>query len=315
MDKPFVKLHQLIDEFHLTPFYVPDGAMDAPIFSMDVYRPGLQLVGFYDHFNADSIQVLGKVEWAFLQSLTAQQRTDCFEGLFQRGIPLVIFARGYRPSEECLMMARQYGVPVAGSDEFTTDLIAAMTASLHVHLGPTTTLHGVLVEVYGEGLLLLGDSGIGKSETAIELVKRGHRLIADDAVDIKKVSAKTLVGSAPEMIRYFIELRGIGIIDVRRIFGMGSVKPTERVDLVVRLEKWEDGKPYDRWGIDDETMEILDIRVPALTIPVHPGRNLAVILEVAAMNNRNKRMGHNAGKELSDKIYRTMLAQQDMAET
>ena len=183
-----------------------------------------------------------------------------------------------------------------------------------MHLGPTTTLHGVLVEVYGEGILLLGGSGIGKSETAIELVKRGHRLIADDAVDIKKVSAKTLVGSAPEMIRYFIELRGIGIIDVRRIFGMGSVKPTERVDLVVRLEKGEDGKPYDRLGVDEETMTILDIKVPALTIPVHPGRNLAVILEVAAMNNRNKRMGHNAAKELSDKLYRTMLAQQNPEE-
>lgn len=315
MDKPFVKLHQLMDEFRLKVFYAPEGAMDSSIYSMNVYRPGLQLVGFYDHFNAGSVQVLGKVEWAFLQSLTAQKRAEAFEELFRRNIPLLIFSRGYQPSEECLEMARKYAVPVAGSDEFTADLIAAMTASLHVHLGPVTTLHGVLVEVYGEGLLLLGDSGIGKSETAIELVKRGHRLIADDAVDIKKVSAKTLVGSAPEMIRYFIELRGIGIIDVRRIFGMGSVKPTERVDLVVRLEKWEDGKPYDRWGIEDETMEILDLKVPMLTIPVHPGRNLAVILEVAAMNNRNKRMGHNAGKELSDKIYRTMLAQQDLAET
>ncbi len=311
MDKPFVKLHQLKDEFRLNIFHAPEGAMDSPIYSMDVYRPGLQLVGFYEHFDARSIQILGKTEWAFLQSLTPQKRAEAFRGLFERKIPLLSFSRGYQPSEGCLETARLYGTPVAGSDEFTSDLIAAMTASLHVHLGPVTTLHGVLVEVYGEGLLLLGDSGIGKSETAIELVKRGHRLIADDAVDIKKVSAKTLVGSAPEMIRYFIELRGIGIIDVRRIFGMGSVKPTERVDLVVRLEKWEDGKPYDRWGIDDETMEILDIQVPMLTIPVHPGRNLAVILEVAAMNNRNKRMGHNAGKELSDKIYRTMLTQQN----
>ena len=198
----------------------------------DVYRPGLQLVGFYDHFDAGSIQVLGKVEWAFLQGLDSHQRERVFELLFEKKIPLLIFARDYEPFPECLAMAEKYGVPVAGSGEYTTDLMAAMTSSLHVHLGPTTTLHGVLVEVYGEGILLLGGSGIGKSETAIELVKRGHRLIADDAVDIKKVSAKTLVGSAPEMIRYFIELRGIGIIDVRRIFGMGSVKPTERVDLV-----------------------------------------------------------------------------------
>ena len=249
-----------------------------------------------------------------MQGLDPHQREKVFEQLFEKKIPLLIFARDYQPSPECLAMAEKYGVPVAGSAEYTTDLMAAMTSSLHVHLGPTTTLHGVLVEVYGEGILLLGGSGIGKSETAIELVKRGHRLIADDAVDIKKVSAKTLVGSAPEMIRYFIELRGIGIIDVRRIFGMGSVKPTERVDLVVRLEKWEDGKPYDRLGVDEETMTILDIKVPALTIPVHPGRNLAVILEVAAMNNRNKRMGHNAAKELSDKLYRTMLAQQNPEE-
>lgn len=314
MEKPFVKLHQIIDEFHLNLFYAPAGCLESHVTSMDVYRPGLQLVGFYDHFDAGSIQVLGKVEWAFLQGLDPHQREKVFEQLFEKKIPLLIFARDYQPSPECLAMAEKYGVPVAGSGEYTTDLMAAMTSSLHVHLGPTTTLHGVLVEVYGEGILLLGGSGIGKSETAIELVKRGHRLIADDAVDIKKVSAKTLVGSAPEMIRYFIELRGIGIIDVRRIFGMGSVKPTERVDLVVRLEKWEDGKPYDRLGVDEETMTILDIKVPALTIPVHPGRNLAVILEVAAMNNRNKRMGHNAAKELSDKLYRTMLAQQNPEE-
>ena len=286
MEKPFVKLHQIIDEFHLNLFYAPAGCLESHVTSMDVYRPGLQLVGFYDHFDAGSIQVLGKVEWAFLQGLDPHQREKVFEQLFEKKIPLLIFARDYQPSPECLAMAEKYGVPVAGSGEYTTDLMAAMTSSLHVHLGPT----------------------------AIELVKRGHRLIADDAVDIKKVSAKTLVGSAPEMIRYFIELRGIGIIDVRRIFGMGSVKPTERVDLVVRLEKWEDGKPYDRLGVDEETMTILDIKVPALTIPVHPGRNLAVILEVAAMNNRNKRMGHNAAKELSDKLYRTMLAQQNPEE-
>ena len=167
------------------------------------------------------------------------------------------------------------------------------------------------MEVYGEGILLLGESGVGKSETAIELVKRGHRLIADDAVEIRRVSNKTLVGTAPENIRHFVELRGIGIINARRIFGMGSVKPTERIDLVVRLERWEEGKPYDRLGVDEQTMTILDIKVPVLTIPVHPGRNLAIILEVAAMNNRNKRMGHNAAKELSDKIYRTMMAQQN----
>ena len=311
MEKAFVKLHQILDEFELRLCYAPPDCLESHVTSMDIYRPGLQLVGFYDYFDATSIQVMGKVEWAFLESLDSEQRTKVFDSLLSKHIPLLIFARDYEPFPECLAMAERYQVPVARSSSPTKDLMAAMTSSLHVHLGPTTTLHGVLVEVYGEGILLLGDSGVGKSETAIELVKRGHRLIADDAVDIKKVSARTLVGSAPEMIRHFIELRGIGIIDVRRIFGMGSVKPTERIDLVVRLERWEEGKPYDRLGVDEQTMTILDIKVPVLTIPVHPGRNLAIILEVAAMNNRNKRMGHNAAKELSDKIYRTMMAQQN----
>ena len=219
-------LSQLVKDFDLEVVYKGLDYDTRMITIPDVNRPALQLVGFYDHFDADSIQVLGKVEWAFLQGLDSHQRERVFELLFEKKIPLLIFARDYEPFPECLAMAEKYGVPVAGSGEYTTDLMAAMTSSLHVHLGPATTLHGVLVEVYGEGILLLGGSGIGKSETAIELVKRGHRLIADDAVDIKKVSAKTLVGSAPEMIRYFIELRGIGIIDVRRIFGMGSVKPT-----------------------------------------------------------------------------------------
>lgn len=310
MEKPCVKLHELVDEFKLDLRYSPAKAPETEITSVDVNRPALQLIGYFEHFDATNIQIIGQVEWAYLQTLPRERRIESFDLLFSKKIPLLIFARSFEPCDGCIEMAKKHGVPVAVTAEFTNDFIAALTASLHVHLGPQTTLHGVLVEVYGEGILLLGDSGIGKSETAIELVKRGHRLIADDAVDIQKVSAKTLVGSAPEMIRYFIELRGIGIIDVRRIFGMGSVKPTERVDLIVNLEKWEDGKPYDRLGAEDQTTTILEIQVPSLTIPVHPGRNLAVILEVAAMNNRNKRMGHNAAKELSDKLYRTMLAGQ-----
>ncbi|WP_458861705.1 HPr(Ser) kinase/phosphatase [Acidaminobacterium chupaoyuni] len=312
--KPFVKMHQIVDEFKLEVRWAPTDFEEIHITNVDVNRPALQLTGFYDHFDNTGIQTIGMVEYAYLEGLSSEERCKSFAGLFEKKIPLLVFARGYEPFSECYEMAKKYLIPIAVTQENTMEFTAALSASLHVHLGPETTLHGVMVEVYGEGILLLGDSGIGKSETAIELVKRGHRLIADDAVDLKKVSAKTVVGSAPEMIRYFIELRGIGVIDARRLFGMGAVKPTERVDLVVHLEKWEDGKPYDRLGVDEETTTILDIKVPSLTIPVHPGRNLAVILEVAAMNNRNKRMGHNAAKELSDKLYRTMLAEQNKTE-
>ena len=206
--------------------------------------------------------------------------------------------------------AKRYGIPVVQSADHASDIVAALTASLNVHLGPRVTMHGVFVEVYGEGILLIGDSGIGKSETAIELLKRGHRLVADDAVDIKRVSAKSLVGSAPELIRYFMELRGIGIVDVRRLFGMGAVKPTEKVDLIINLVKWDDGTQYDRMGIEEKFTRILDIDVPSMDIPVKPGRNLAVIIEVAAMNHRHKKMGHNAGKELSEKIYNSMVNNQ-----
>ncbi|MBQ7624526.1 MAG: HPr(Ser) kinase/phosphatase, partial [Clostridia bacterium] len=221
---------------------------------------------------------------------------------------------GLEPFPEALEYAKKYDVTFARTPDLTSDVIAALTSSLNVHLGARTNLHGVFVEVYGEGILLLGDSGIGKSETAVELVKRGHRLVADDVVDIKRVSAKTLVGTAPEIIRYFIELRGIGIIDVRRLFGVGAVKPPEMVDLVINLERWDDKKPYDRLGIDEETTEILGIKIPSLRIPIKPGRNLAVIIEVAAMNNRNKKMGQNTAKEFSDKLYASMLAKQNDAD-
>ena len=308
MEKPFVKLHQIIDEFHLNLFYAPAGCLESHVTSMDVYRPGLQLVGFYDHFDAGSIQVLGKVEWAFLQGLDSHQRERVFELLFEKKIPLLIFARDYQPSPECLAMAEKYGVPVAGSGEYTTDLMAAMTSSLHVHLGPTTTLHGVLVEVYGEGILLLGGSGIGKSETAIELIKRGHRLVADDAVEIKRLPDGRLQGTAPESIRHFIEIRGIGVLDVRRLFGMSAVKLYENILLVVQLENWDSKKKYDRLGLEDKTIDILEVPVPAITVPVRPGRNLSTIVEVAAMNARMKMMGYNSARELERRILESIQA-------
>lgn len=299
-----VSLGQLMQEFNFEVVYAPQGFEKIEITKDDVNRPGLQLAGFFDYFDPNRIQVMGKVETTFVERFTPEMRLACFEKLFATHIPAIIFSRNADVFPECLEAAKKYEVPIFRTNEFTSSIMSAIIASLKVSLAPRITLHGVLVEIYGEGVLLLGDSGVGKSETAIELVKRGHRLIADDAVEIKRVSDKTLVGSAPEVIRHFIELRGIGIVDVRRIFGMGSVKLTEKIELVINLEAWEDGKMYDRLGLDGQTTSILDIAVPSLTIPVKPGRNLAVIIEVAAMNNRHKKMGFNAAEELQERMMK-----------
>ncbi len=302
-----VMMHELIKEFKLDIVYGPEGFLESTVSNTSVNRPGLQLTGFYDRFDNTCIQVIGEMESAYLSQFSEAEQEKKLDELFSKKVPLLVLSAGGADLPLFVECAKKFGVPIVRSEEHATDIIAALTASLNVHLGPRVTMHGVFVEVYGEGILLIGDSGIGKSETAVELIKRGHRLVADDGVDIKRVSAKSLVGSAPELIRYFMELRGIGIVDVRRIFGMGSVKPTEKVDLIINLVKWEDGAQYDRMGIEDSYTTILDIDVPSLEIPVKPGRNLAVIIEVAAMNNRHKKMGHNAGKELSEKIYNSMV--------
>ncbi|MDR1693052.1 MAG: HPr(Ser) kinase/phosphatase [Oscillospiraceae bacterium] len=299
-----VPLTSLISEFNLETVYAPEHLGDIKIVTDDVNRPGLQLAGFFDYFDASRLQVIGKVETTFIGKFTPERRRVSFEKLMNKRIPALILSRGIEPFPECAEMAASHGVPLLVSQESTSYLISAMIASLKVSLAQRITRHGVLVEVYGEGVLLLGDSGVGKSETAIELVKRGHRLIADDAVEIKKVSAKSLVGSAPEMIRHYIELRGIGVVDVRRIFGMGAVKPTEKIDLIINLELWDESKHYDRMGLDEMTTAVLGVHVPSLTVPVKPGRNLAVIIEVAAMNNRHKKLGYNAAKEFNDRVNR-----------
>ena len=300
-----VCLGDLVQEFNFEVVYGPGGFEKVEITKDDVSRPGLQLAGFFDYFDPNRLQVMGKVETTYVESFEPERRAEIFDRLFASGIPAMIISRNIDIFPECLAAAQKYNVPLLRTNEFTSTIINALVASLKVSLAPRITLHGVLVEIYGEGILLLGDSGVGKSETAIELVKRGHRLIADDAVEIKRVSDKTLVGTAPEVIRHFIELRGIGIVDVRRIFGVGAVKTTEKVELVINLEAWEDGKQYDRLGLDGQTTSILDITVPSLTIPVKPGRNLAVIIEVAAMNNRYKKMGFNAAKELQERMLRS----------
>ena len=301
-----ISLKALINEFSLKEVCLPAPAEEIMITSKEVDRPGLALAGFFDKFEADRIQLIGKAEYRYLESLDAETRKARINKFLNLKPSAVIFAAGLPIDESIIKFAEESGTPLLSSDEKTTDLMAAIIASLNVHLAPRITRHGVLVEVYGEGMLLLGDSGVGKSETAIELVKRGHRLIADDAVEIKRVSAKALVGTSPEIIRHYVELRGIGIVDIRRIFGMGAVKNTEKIDLVIKLEPWIQVKMYDRLGLDNETIDILGIAVPAITIPVKPGRNLAIILEIAAMNNRQKKMGYNTAEEFQKKLMGQM---------
>ena len=301
-----VTLGQLITEFQFELIYGPEGFEKIEITTDDVNRPGLQLAGFFDYFEPQRLQIMGKAENAYVEQFDEEKRTDIFEKLCATGIPAVIVTRNIEVFPELIEAAKKYDVAVLRTNEFTSSVTSALVASLKVSLAPRITLHGVLVELYGEGILILGDSGVGKSETAIELVKRGHRLIADDAVEIKRVSDRMLVGCAPEIIRHFIELRGIGIVDVRRIFGMGAIKETERVDMIINLEQWVEGKMYDRLGMDNQYTDILGLRIPSLTIPVRPGRNLAVIIEVAAMNHRHKSMGYNAAKELNERMMKSM---------
>lgn len=293
-----VSLANLIQELSLETAYMPEDPEKILISSRDINRPGLELTGFLDFFDKTRIIILGNTESAYLSQLACDQKIKILTDIIEKKPPAVIVARNLPLSEELMDICKQYQVPVLRSADATSSLSAALVSHLNVELAPRVTRHGVLVEVYGEGILLIGDSGVGKSETAIELIKRGHRLIADDAVEIRRVSNKSLVGSSPENIRHFIELRGIGIINARRIFGMGAVKLTEKIDIVINMEIWDSSKVYDRMGMDNEYMDILGINVPVLTIPVKPGRNLAVIIEVAAMNNRQKKMGYNAAQEL-----------------
>ncbi len=293
-----VSLEKIINELSLEIVYMPFDASSALISSKDINRLGIELTGFMEHFDNTRILIVGNKETTFLKNLSSKDREKIIDNIFMHKPPVVIFTRNIKPFKEILDLARKYDIPILKSSEDTSTLMATLVSYMSVELAPRTTRHGVLVEVYGEGVFLTGDSGIGKSETAIELVKRGHRLIADDAVEIRKISKTALVGTAPENIRHFIELRGIGIINARRIFGMGAVKLSEKIDLAINLETWDDSKVYDRMGVDMVYTDILGIKVPFLTIPVTPGRNLAVIIEVAAMNNREKKLGYNAAEEL-----------------
>jgi len=300
----FVKLGTLIEEQTLELVHGAKDYAALPITIAEINRPSLQLAGFFEHFDPKRIQIFGMVEYTYLEALSSEERLTRLEPLFEKKIPAMVITRDMPVFPELLECAQKYDVTLLRTHETTSQFMSDLILSLSVSLAPMTTVHGVLVEVFGEGILLMGESGVGKSETAIELVKRGHRLVADDAVEIKKVSRKTLVGSSPDIIRHFIELRGIGVIDVQQLFGMSAVMREAQVDLVIHMERWRDDKFYDRFGLDEETVSILGIDVPIITIPVMPGRNLAVIVEVAAMNNRHKKYGFNAAQKLAEELER-----------
>jgi HPr kinase/phosphorylase len=301
-----IPLSRIVEDFRLEIVVKPDNFEEIQISSPEVNRPGLALAGFYEVFETERIQLIGYAETQYLHSLEPSTKRVMLQKLVDAKPVAIIYTTNIEVDAALIERAQRNGVPVLRTKLKTSEIMASLISALSNYLAPRITRHGCLVEIYGEGILLLGNSGIGKSETTIELIKRGHRLIADDAVEIKRVSDKTLVGSAPELIKHYVELRGIGIVDVRRLFGMGAVKETEKINLVIQLENWIEGKMYDRLGMDEETIDILGIKVPCITVPVRPGRNLAIILEIAAMNNRQKRMGYNTAQEFNKKLMEQM---------
>ncbi len=300
-----VSLAKFLKDLEFEVLFLPKGPDEIFISSPDINRPGLFFSGFENYFDNRRINFLGKTEIEYINSFSEEIRLEKVRKFMSMKPACIIITRTLPCPEEILKFAPEYGVPVVLSNDTTSRAMANVIAYLNVELAERITRHGVFVEVYGEGVLILGDSGIGKSETAVELIKRGHRLVADDAVEIKKTGTKTIVGSAPDNIRHFIELRGIGIINARRIFGMGAVKLAEKINMVIQLEPWDRDKVYDRMGMDTEYTEILGVKVPYTVVPVMPGRNLAIIIEVAAMNNRQKKMGYNAARELMHNLGMT----------
>ncbi len=304
IDTYSVPLSTLVKEFKLEQEYTSTDFDAIRLTVEDVSRPGLQLAGFFDHFEPMRLQVMGNAEMSYIAKLTGEERSRIFDRLFSYKFPALLIARNIQPSPECIEMAKKHNITILRSMEPTSTIISTIITYLKASLAPRITRHGVLMEIYGEGILLIGDSGIGKSEAAVELLKRGHRLIADDAVEIKKVSNSSLLGTAPELIRNYIELRGIGIINVAKLFGIGAIKQDNEINLVVNIVPWNTHEVYDRLGLEQQYTDILGVQIPLNTIPITPGRNLAVILEVAAMNNRQRRMGYNAALEFTEQINR-----------
>lgn len=296
------KLSVVADKLHLKNFTEELNLEEHFVSMADVNRPALQLNGFYEHFEENRIQMIGMVEYAYMNNKPVEERAKIYQKLLSYDIPCLIFCRGFVPEQSLMDVAHERKIPILGTDRGTSEFMSELIFELNVLLAPCATIHGVLVDVYGEGLLITGESGIGKSEAALELVRRGHRLVADDVVEIRKTNAHTLMGCAPTITKHFIELRGIGIIDVKSLFGVESIKERQRVDFVIKLEDWKKENDYDRLGLEDEYMNILGIDVTCHSLPIRPGRNLAVICETAAVNYRQKKMGYNAAQELYRRV-------------
>ena len=306
-----VKLAKVIEKMHLENITPQIDVSEIWLHVPEVNRPALQLTGFYDQFDNDRIQIIGNVEYSYLKSLTEGERFERYNQLLSSNIPCLVFCRSLRPENKVLELAVKHQIPILLCDMATSTFMAEVIRWLKVQLAPCIVIHGVLVDVYGEGVLITGESGIGKSEAALELIKRGHRLVTDDAVEIRKVSDEELIGTAPGVTKYFIELRGIGIIDVKTLFGVESVKETQQINMVIQLEDWKRDKEYDRLGLEEEYTEYLGNKVVCHALPIRPGRNLAVIVEAAAVNHRQKKMGYNAAKELYRRVQENLMKGED----
>ncbi|SDX87763.1 HPr(Ser) kinase/phosphatase [Paenibacillus sp. CF384] len=305
-----VKVSDLVSQFQLEILSGEDG-LRRSITLDDLSRPGLEVAGYFDYYPKERVQILGKTEITFMDTLSTQERADRMERLCDDETPCFIITRGMEAPVELLEQSNLKQIPVLRSNAATTIFLSRITNFLERKLAPSATIHGVLVDVYGVGMLITGGSGIGKSETALELVKRSHRLVADDAVEIRQTSDGQLHGTAPELIRHLLEIRGLGIINVMTLFGAGAVRNMKKISVVIKLENWQADKQYDRLGLDEETTRIIDTDVPIVTVPVRPGRNLAVIIEVAAMNFRLKRMGYNAALQFTNKLTETIAEDSD----
>ena len=304
IDTYSVALSQLVQEFHLTILHESTDYPSIRLTVEDVARPGLQLTGFFDHYEPMRLQVMGNVEMSYMAKQSEEERNRVYDRLFSYKFPAMLIARGIQPDEQLMAMAIKHNITLLSTEQRTSTITSGIITYLKEALAPRVSRHGVLVEAYGEGVLITGESGIGKSEAALELVKRGHRLIADDAVEIRKVSSNSIMGTSPELIRNYIELRGIGIINVAKLFGIGAIKKDNEINLVINIVPWNTHANYDRLGLEDHYTEILGVNVPMYTIPITPGRNLAMIIEVAAMNNRQRRIGYNAALEFTEQINR-----------
>lgn len=307
MIKSEVSVSKLIERLDLKEYTDGLDLKKRKIYTMEINRPALQLTGYFQHFNSSRVQVIGNVEYFYTKQLEDEKRLAIYKELLSYDIPCIIFSSNHVPDDDFIRLAEENGIPVLGTERTTSSFSAELIRELGEQLAPCITIHGVLVDIYGEGVLITGESGIGKSEAALELVRRGHRLVSDDVVEIRKIDDQTLVGTAPEVTRNFIELRGIGIVDVKTLYGVECIKEKQVIDLVIQLQEWKKDLEFDRMGMDDEYIEYLDNRVVCHSVPIRPGRNLAVICETAAVNHRQKKMGYNAAQELYRRVQENLV--------